>query len=354
MIVAGNGKPGNSTVQLNIPRGIYLRQSSNELYIADTQNNRIQMFVLNQPSTQGITIASTKGSPRRIFIDEDNGTTMYVTFWSTNRVEKWDVEKKKGKLVGDICRYCEGIGMDRKKNIYMTEYLDNRLMKHSSENGLTEIVIDGDLADPRGIYVDQNDGSIYVAECLNHRIFKWFPDVKQGITVTGSSMKTLDCPNSVLVDEETGVMYITEGVENRVQRWFINASEGEIIIGGDGKIIGILKLIFLSIEIDLSKHQGKLTDLAFDQMGNLYVSDSKNHQVKMFALIDNRQCNEISPGNSTNSDHFHRIFLLRFSINEHFIPLVNSLSSHHHPSLNYPTRIFSFGVVRLSKIFIFI
>lgn len=238
MTVAGNGKPGNSAFQLNTPRGIYLRQSSNELYIADTQNNRIQMYQLNQSSTSGITIASTKGSPRRIYIDEDNERMMYVTFWSTNRVEQWNLEKKKttGISMGESCQYCEGIGMDREKNIYLTEYLDNRLMKYSMENQWTEILIDGNLSDPRGIYVDRNDGSIYIADCLNHRIFQWFPDLNQGITVTGSS-STLDCPNSVLVDEETGVMYITEGVESRVQRWLINASEGEIIIGGDGNII---------------------------------------------------------------------------------------------------------------------
>jgi len=49
--VAGTkDQPGNSSNQLNRPRGIFIRKSANTLYVADTKNNRIQMFSLNQSS----------------------------------------------------------------------------------------------------------------------------------------------------------------------------------------------------------------------------------------------------------------------------------------------------------------
>jgi DNA-binding beta-propeller fold protein YncE len=44
-IIAGNGTPGNSTIQLNSPAQIRFDSNYN-LYVADNQNNRIQRFDL--------------------------------------------------------------------------------------------------------------------------------------------------------------------------------------------------------------------------------------------------------------------------------------------------------------------
>ncbi len=34
----------------------------------------------------------------------------------------------------------------------------------------------------------------------------------------------------------------------------------------------------------------------FDNKGNLYVSDSRNHRIQMFALIENKPCSPTSTG----------------------------------------------------------
>jgi DNA-binding beta-propeller fold protein YncE len=110
--VAGiSDRPGNSNNQLNGARGIFIRKSANTLYVADTNNNRIQMFTLNQPSMMGITVASTKTPPYKIYIDDDNGPTIYVSFRDSNRTEKWINGALSGIQVTNDCYTCDGIAV---------------------------------------------------------------------------------------------------------------------------------------------------------------------------------------------------------------------------------------------------
>lgn len=252
--VAGtSGEPGNSNNQLNEPRGIFIRKSANTLYVADAKNNRIQMFSLDQLSMNGITVASTDPSPHKIFIDEDNGPVIYVSLFHSNRAEKWVQGASSGIQIGNECHYCEGIAVDKEKNVYTTEFLRNRVNKWSPATNSTTVIVDGlnknksldeSVFAPAGIYIDKNDDSIYITDSMNNRIQKWSKNAKIGITVAGSyfvdtveNNGLLNKPTAVLVDEETEMIYITEGMKQRVQRWLINATEGETIVGRSGMFI---------------------------------------------------------------------------------------------------------------------
>jgi DNA-binding beta-propeller fold protein YncE len=249
--IAGITKqPGNSSSQLNGPRGIFIRKSANTLYVADTENNRIQMFALNQSSMMGLTVASTETSPYRIYIDEDHKPTMYISLRDSHRVEKWIDGALSGVKVGNECYSCEGIAVDKEKNVYMVESLKSRVIKWSPETNITTIVagnadlnssLDERLFSPLGIYIDKNDGSLYIADCFYDRIQKWPKGGAKGTTVAGASSYTpgvvtelLSCPSAVLVDEEINMMYIVDAVNKRIQRWLINALEGETIAGRSG------------------------------------------------------------------------------------------------------------------------
>jgi sugar lactone lactonase YvrE len=250
--VAGtNDQPGNSSNQLNGPRGIFIRKSANTLYVADTKNNRIQMFSLNQSSMMGITVASTVPSPYRIYIDDDNnGPTIYVSLQDSNRAEKWIDGASSGIQVGDECYFCDGIAVDKEKNVYMGEVQKHRIIRWSPKTNSTTIVagvadrnrsLDELLFAPQGIYIDKNDGSLYVADSFHDRIQKWPKNATQGITVAGSlfhkpgeNSELLNCPNAVLVDEEINMIYIVDVNNKRIQRWLINATEGETIVGRSG------------------------------------------------------------------------------------------------------------------------
>lgn len=246
--VAGiRNQSGNSTGHLNGSRSIFIRQSTNTLYVTDKNNNRIQMFTLNQLSMTGTTVVSTKTAPRRIYVDEeDNRPVIYISFFASTRAEKWIDGTTSGIQVGNECFNCDDIVVDKEKNVYMTESVPSSVIQWSPKTNATTIVagggsinssLDEQLLSPRGIHIDKNDGSVYVAECMHHRIQKWAKGAKKGITVAGSStfnpddrFNLLNCPNTVLVDEDIDMMYIVDGRDGGVHRWFINATEGEIIV----------------------------------------------------------------------------------------------------------------------------
>jgi sugar lactone lactonase YvrE len=245
--VAGTSdRPGNSSNQLNGARGIFIRKSANTLYVADRNNNRIQMFALNQLLMMGTTVASTGTAPYKIYIDDENGPTIYVSLRDSNRTEKWINGALLGIQVTHECYGCDGIAVDKEKNVYMVEGYKNRVLKWSSETNTTTVVagrtdsnssVDGSFLFPQGIYIDKNDYSLYVADCMHDRIQRWPKDAKEGITVAGefpykpgSDTGLLRCPNAVLVDEEIDMIYIVDSGNHRIQRWLINASEGETIV----------------------------------------------------------------------------------------------------------------------------
>jgi len=251
-IAGTSGQPGNSSNQLNGARGIFIRKSTNTLYVADRNNNRIQMFALNQLLMMGTTVASTGTAPYKIYIDDKNGPTIYVSLRDSNRTEKWINGALLGIQVTHECYGCDGIAVDKEKNVYMVEGYKNRVLKWSSESNTTTVVaggadsnssIDERLFLPQGIYIDKNDGSLYVADCFHDRIQKWPKNAKQGITVAGSfsdqpSRDTglLRCPTAVLVDKEIDMIYIVDSGNDRIQRWLINATEGETIVGLIGMV----------------------------------------------------------------------------------------------------------------------
>jgi DNA-binding beta-propeller fold protein YncE len=213
----------------------------------------------------------------------------------------------KGVQVGEDCRLCSGVAVDKDKNVYMSESDRHRVVRWSPQTHQTTVVagqtntsgVTSDLLDhPQGIYVSGDGSAVYVADMWNSRIQRWNSNTRQGSTVAGSSSGTagdapdqLNYPNDVTIDDETGVIYVIDTSNNRVQRWKSFASVGETIAGGMG--MG-----------NATNQLNKPADLAFDMQGNLYVMDMDNNRVQMFDLIDNRSCSVQSSGTEIDQHCF--------------------------------------------------
>ncbi|CAF0749152.1 unnamed protein product [Rotaria sordida] len=297
--IAGTGISGASPQQLSYPQGIFIHDRKKRLYVSDTFNNRIQLFPLDQSTTTGITLLSRLSHGYKIYVDDDNDDfpTIYIAMNGANRVEKWIQGATHGIQIGDQCRGCTGVWLDKEKNIYMSEHDRHRILKWSPKTNMTTMVAgetdkkgprSDHLNEPQGIFIDTTTEALYIADLINHRIQKWLKDGKEGVTVAGSSdgdpgsdAKSLDRPYGLRVDEETKTVYVVDLLNNRIQRWRNGAIEGETIAGGNGQ----------GNESNQFFHP---TDLAFDNQGNLYVSEGWNHRVQFFALINNRPCYESS------------------------------------------------------------
>ncbi|CAF3651379.1 unnamed protein product [Rotaria socialis] len=292
IVVAGNG--GTE------PEAIFIHKKTNILYVADLGNERIQMFSLNKLPAMGTTVIFNIPYPTKIYVDDDiNGQTIYVSLEGEHCVKKWTQGATHGVKVGGECLYCSSVWVDKEKNVYMASAAKHCVFKWSPRTNITTTVAgreyyagstSDNLNSPEGIYFDETSGTVYVADYANNRIQKWLKNAPNGTTVAGlstsaagSDAESLSRPTAVWVDDDTHVVYVADSSNERIQRWLYNAPMGDTIAGGLGD----------------GDKQGQLdqpNDLAFDNNGNLYVSDRLNHRVLMFKIIHNDPCFPTSTG----------------------------------------------------------
>ena len=291
--VAGTGKPGNSNDQLKYPESIFIHNGTNTLYVADGDNMRIQMFLLDQLPTKGITVILTEAKPSKVYVKDDNGgPTIYVSL-AFNSVKKWTQNESSGIQVGEDILFCDGLSVDREGNVYMADLNEHYVLKWSSQTNTTTAVAgqkgqagvtDRDLKNPAGIYVDQNTGAVYIADFNNHRIQKWIKNETKGVTVAGSShgmwghdAASLYLPGAVVVDDETQIVYVADTSNNRIQKWLPDASEGETIAGSSCMFMFLLNSVSVKkiMDIEISIHSLVLTVLSCsrDQCSHVSLDD---------------------------------------------------------------------------------
>ena len=129
---------------------------------------------------------------------------------------------------------------------------------------------EGDRADqlkyPLGLFVDE-DQTVYIADCHNHRIMGWKAGATTGEILAGGKgqgdgLDQLKNPSDVIVDRETDSLLICDRENRRVMRWPRRPSsyrQPEILIDN----------------IDC-------WGLTIDDHGSLYVSDVGKNEVRRY------------------------------------------------------------------------
>ena len=123
---------------------------------------------------------------------------------------------------------------------------------------------------PSGIAVDA-DGNIYIADQFNHRVQKWIPGAKEGITVAGGrgqgdAADQLDYPMGVALDQE-GNLYVSDAANQRIQKFSASNPYGITVAGGNGR--------------GYKANQFNMPfGICLDKEGNIYVADNYNHRIQ--------------------------------------------------------------------------
>jgi hypothetical protein len=96
--VAGGNGPGTGSHQLNAPIGVRLSKRTGAIYIADSNNHRIQRWIPG--ATNGVTITGVTGlsgtnatllnQPRHLFLSL-NETQLYVSDGNNHRVQRFEL-----------------------------------------------------------------------------------------------------------------------------------------------------------------------------------------------------------------------------------------------------------------------
>ena len=304
---AGDGGSATATsVRLSSPRGIFV-DSSNNVYIADTNNNRIRMVVGTAGTYFGVnrvtadigkiyTIAGTgtAGSagdngaatganlnlPRGVFVD--NLRNVYIADTNSNRIRM--VVGAAGTYFG-VNRVPADIG-----KIY-TIAGGNVTNSGFAGDGGSATATSVRLSSPRGIFVDSSN-NVYIADSNNNRIRmvvgtagtyfgvnRVAVDIGKIYTIAGTgtagfldgsatSTARLHDPQGVFVNA-SGDVYIAEGINNRIRMLTASSNSISTIAGGfgDGG---------LATAARLNAPRG----ICRDSAGNTYIAESGNGVIR--------------------------------------------------------------------------
>jgi sugar lactone lactonase YvrE len=130
---------------------------------------------------------------------------------------------------------------------------------------------------PSWLYIDANN-TLYICDQQNNRIQMWTNGSSNGVTVAGNNTGTsgtnttlLKQPFAVTFDDN-GFMYVSDQGNNRVQRFPPNSLNSTTVAGqADGSSPNGLN--------SLKSPSG----IAVDNNSNLYIADTGNHQIVVWA-----------------------------------------------------------------------
>ena len=166
--------------------------------------------------------------------------------------------------------------IDAEDNIYITEFMGNRVQKFNIDGELiatwgSDGSEDGQFRNPTGIAVD-SDGNIYVSESGNHRVQKFTSDGDWLATWGGQGSGDGQFLSAMVVTITTvngeERVYVSDWGNNRIQ-----------VFDTDGE--------FLMTWGERGSEPGQLmtpTGLTVDSSGNIWVVDRGNSRVQNFTL----------------------------------------------------------------------
>ncbi len=282
--IAGQGKNGfggdggNPTAaQLSSPNAIDMDFLGN-IYIADSQNNRIRMIDVSKNiittiagtgflgfnGDNQLATKATVDTPRDILVDSVGN--LYIADTDNSRIRVIDAKTKKiTTIVGTSSPGYNGDGIPAKM---------------------------AQISHPTGIFLDA-DGSLFIADTDNNRVRK--VDATTGLisTIAGTgvsfgangdgglaTMAVVGFPSSITVDEQ-GNVFIAERGNNRIRR--IDKLSGIITtVAGNGK--SSTDIIFNADGDEGPAINASLnfpTRVVIDKEGNLLVSDTDNGLIRL-------------------------------------------------------------------------
>ena len=218
--------------ELNVPKDVFIDSSQN-IYVADSNNNRIQYFPFG--SLTGVTVSTSWSSPGSL----------------------WGVQ-----LFNQSIYACS----NGKSIIY--------------KNGTTLI---SSLNSPQGFNIDKlySLGTIYIVNSGAHTIIKWPVGASSGSIVAGvagssdSTPTKLKYPVAIALDSYAN-LFVADHNNHRIQlfcQYPIANSTGRTIAGTTG---------VSGITLDKLTYPAGVT---LDSSLNLYVSDTSNHRILKFKRI---------------------------------------------------------------------
>ena len=271
----------NSTFVGTQPRGIHV-DINNTLYMTARSLNQILVWPEGSDTPTRF-ISGNLNIPYGIFVTI-NGD-IYVDNGEVNgRVDKWSLNANSSVAVMNVTSRCMYLFVDINQTLYCANDYKHQVVKLSLTSGSNiPIIIAGNgtlgslphmLHLPNGIFVDRKF-NLYVADYGNNRIQLFRSGQQNGITVVGNGALgtvTLHNPTGVILDADD-YLFIVDHSNHRIIR---SGPFGYSCLLGCASGSGVA-----------SKQLNYPWRLSFDSHGNLFVVDNGNNRIQKFLLTTN-------------------------------------------------------------------
>lgn len=296
MTVAGTGFAGNGSQQLNQPYGVTWSLPK-QLYVADYGNHRIQKLTIGD--SIGTTVAGeTNGPggntsdrlyhPSRVLVD--SAGAMYIADTDNHRIQLWSNGATSGTTVAGSSA-----------GTYKTIALRNlSIAGHCRVEGIA--ANSASLFNhPMGLVLDETANVLYIADYHNDRLMKYIVGASSGTVVAGDNgfgwnLTQLYRPYGLYFDTPTNSFIIANSNAHNIVRWTLGASNWSLLAGSVNGVPGY-QATLLSYPMDVT----------MDPMGNLYIADKNNHRIQ-FVTAESATATTIAGVMSTpggNSTHLN-------------------------------------------------
>jgi hypothetical protein len=250
-------------------------------------------------STTGTTVLSSSqlSNTDGIFIDSSNN--LYVVDEYSHSVV-WEVSSgaTNATLVAGIAQslgslstqlnYPQDVYVDASKNIYVTDYYNNRVQKYSngSTNGTTIAGVTGSAGSAYSLFnglrlfvVDPTETYMFITDFNNQRVMRFLTNSTSGTNGVlmagnngaGYSNTTLYGPWGIHYSPTVSSdLFITNYYAHSVIRWTPGASSGYFVAGVPGSSGQTPVLL------------NNPTGIKVDTYLNMYVADYSNHRIQLF------------------------------------------------------------------------
>lgn len=288
------GVAGSDNAHFRGPGHIAI-DSANYLYVADSANHRVQVFDVSSPITPTyvatIGVSGQSGSdnghlnkPQGVAVD---ATHIYVADTGNNRIQVFDrTTRAYQTTVGSGWGTGNGqfksptdVAVDALGNIYVADRENGRVQQFSpalaysrtyGTTGIPYLTDTSHFLRPSGVAAGL-DGSIYVLEENGARLVKLDANGTALWTlgeagVSGSNNAHFAWPSGLALDP-SGRVYVADRVNNRVQ-----------IFDADGAYVATLGTGRGTGDYQFNSPFG----VAIDSSGNIYVADTNNQRVQVF------------------------------------------------------------------------
>jgi len=304
VVISKWGSYGMANAQFDAPFSAIVDSSGN-VFVADTINNRVQKFQLSNPCPTGtkqivsgicfVTKWGSQGTADGQFnypygIAVDSSGNVFVSDGNNNRIQKFQLSNPcptgTKQIVSGICFVTKwgsqgtangqfeiswGIAIDSSGNVFVVDTGNHRIQKFTNSGTFvtkwgSQGTANGQFEGHRNIAVDSL-GNVFVADTDNHRIQK-FTNNGNFIGAWGSlgtSNGKFQYPLGVTIDL-SGNVFVADTANHRIQK-FTNSGTFVTKWGSEGNADGQFSS---PVDIDV------------DTSGNIFVVDNDNFRIQKF------------------------------------------------------------------------